>query len=217
MVALKNCKIQIPARFNDRGLAQVGTDTYIYGIFALILEDGSYTVCNVNSMFKISPSRILTVNIRDVAYFEFHFDAGDVVFVSTDLVKRDVLIYNVFDEIFFKGNVPWYLEYEDLGKIFDTSKSYAASNVGQNYETIELIASLVTRAADDRTKYYRTILESRGDLKAKPPAYIPLKSVFYAVTNTFNKLAGSYFSDGVVSALVNPSTTTSRIETLLRA
>ncbi len=217
LVTTKNCKIQVPVRFNDVNLAQVGADTYVYGIFALILEDGSYSVCNVNSMFKIVPSRILTVKVDDVDYYEFHFNAGEVVVASTDLVKRDVRIYNVLNEIFFNGNIPWYIGYEDLGKIFDTSKSYANSNVNQNLEVIELLASLVTRNPKDRTQCYRMSIRDREDLKTVAPAFIPLKSVFYAVTNTFNKLAGSYFNDGVVSALVNPSTQSTRIENLLKA
>ena len=217
LVCTVDCKIQVPVRFNNVGLAQVGADVYIYGIFAIILSDGNYSVCNVNSMFKISPDKILTTKLDDVEYYEFHFKAGEVVVVSTDLVKRDILIYNVFNEIFFNGNIPWYMEYEDLGKIFDTSKSFADSNVNQNLEVIELIAMLVTRSSKDRTKPYRTTVNSRDDLVKNKPVFIPLKSVFYAVTNTFNKLAGSYFHDGVVSALVNPSTQSTRIENVLKA
>lgn len=217
LICLKKCKIQIPMRFNNVGLAQVGADTYIYGIFVLILEDGNYAVCNVNSMFKIVPDKILTTKIEGSEYYEFHFNAGDVVSTNTDLVKRDTLIYNVFNEIFFNGNIPWYVEYEDLCKIFDTSKSFADSNVNQNLEVIELIASLISRDQRDRTKYHRRAIKTEEDAKSIKPAFIPLKSVFYAVTNTFSKLAGSYFNDGVVSALVNPSTQSTRIENILKA
>lgn len=217
LLCTSDCKIQIPVRFNNVGLAQVGADVYIYGIFALILPDGNYSVCNVNSLFKIVPDKILTVKLDGVDYYEFHFKAGDVVVASTDLVKRDTLIYNVFNEMLFNGNIPWYMEYEDLGKLFDTSMTFAASNVNQNLEVIELFAMLITRSSKDRTKPYRQTVNSRDDLVTNKPAFIPLKSVFYAVTNTFNKLAGSYFHDGVVSALVNPSTQSTRIENILKA
>lgn len=217
VVALENCRIQIPVRFSQREMAQVGADTYTYGMFSLILDSGEYAVCVVNSMMKIVPDRTTTVMIGDVPYYEFQFDAGSIVIANTDLVKRDVLIFNVFEELFIKGNIPWYIGYEDLGKIFDTARKYAGSNVAQNYEVMELIASLVARCPKDRVKYYRTCMTKYDDLTMNPAEYVPLMSVFYSVTNTVNKLAGSYFDDGIKSALVNPTTQVERIEELLRS
>lgn len=211
------CRIQVPTRFNDRGLAQVGIDNYIFGIFALILDDGTYTVCNVDAMMKISPFKVLTVTIKDVPYHEFHFEANSVIISNLNLVRRDVLIYNLLEEFIFNGNIPWYLGYEDVGKIFDTARQYADIGVDRNYEVLELIASMIARNPTDRTKYYRTFIEKPSDVFQSPPDYVPMKSVFYSATNTMNKLAGSYFNDGVVSALVNPTHETERLESLIRA
>ncbi len=210
------CKIQIPQRFAQRGLAQVGLETYVFGIYALILEDGQYAVSNINAMLKISPFKTLTVEINEVPYYEFYFEANSIVADTVHLVCRGDLIFNVFDEFIIKGNIPWFFEYEDLGKIFDTASYHAKTDVASNFEVIELIASMLARHRQNRTKYYRTVIESEKDLKTNPPAYVPLNSVFYAATNTLNKLAGSYFNDGIVSALVSPSTENERIETLLR-
>lgn len=216
IITLQDCKIQIPVRFVQKGLAQVGIDTYAYGIYAIILADGTYAVSSVTAMIKLKPNKILTTTIDDVLYYEFYFDAGSVVIDNTVLVKKDTSIYDVLDEFIFSGNIPWYINYEDLGKIFDSAKKYANSNVGQSYEISELLASLVARNPNDRTKYYRTFVEKYTDLITAPQSFVPLKSVFYSVTNTFNKLAGNYFNDGVVSALVNPSTKVERVENLLR-
>lgn len=210
------CRIQVPARFNDRGLAQVGIDNYVFGIFALIYDDGSYAVCNIDAMVKILPYKVLTVNIKDVPYHEFHFEANSVVIANLNLVKRDTLIYNLLEEFFFNGNIPWYLEYEDVGKIFDTSSVHAGINVNNNFEVLELLASMIARTPTDRTKYYRTFVEDVNDMVKTPPVFVPMKSVFYSATNTLNKLAGAYFNDGVVSALVQPTHEVERIEQLLR-
>ena len=64
--------------------------------------------------------------------------------------------------------------------------------------------------------YYRSVINNRSDLKKNPPVFIPLRSVVYGATNTTNKLAGSYFNEGVISALVSPSTRIEPIEELLR-
>lgn len=212
----KACKIQIPEHFVHRGLAEVGIDTYIYGIYALIFEDGIYAVSNINAMIRITPYKILTTKVNEVPYYEFYFEANSVVIPDLNLVRSNSLIYDIFDELVFHGKIPWFFNYEDVGNLFSTAKKHSDSDVAQSYETIELIASMLARQHNERTKYYRTSLQSEKD-KANPPDYVPLASVFYSATNTLNKLAGNYFADGLVSALVAPSKETERIESLLRA
>lgn len=211
------CRIQVPTRFNDRGLAHIGIENYIFGIFPIILDDGTYAVCNIDAMVKISPYKVLVVNIKDVPYHEFHFEANSVVIANLNLVKRDTLIYNLLEEFFFNGNIPWYLGYEDVGKVFDTASEHAGINVNSNFEVLELLTSMIARYKIDRTKYYRTSIDNGDDMVKNPPVFVPMKSVFYSATNTLNKLAGSYFNDGIVSALVQPTHEVERIEQLITA
>lgn len=211
------CRIQIPTRFHDRGLAHIDIDNYIFGIFPIILDDGTYAVCNIDAMVKILPYKVLTVNIKDVPYYEFHFEANSVVIANLNLVRRDTLVYNLLEEFVFNGNIPWYLDYEDVGKIFDTSSDYAGININNNYEVLELLASMISRDKKDRTKYYRTTLDTYDDMTKSPPVFVPMKSVFYSATNTMSKLAGNYYNDGVVSALVQPTHEVERLESLIRS
>lgn len=217
VVTSRECKIYIPSRFAERGLAEIGVDNYIIGIYAIVVDDKYYGVSNINAMIRIDPSYVLRVKLHGVEYFEFTFSPGSTVIMSTGLVKIDTLVYRIYDEIISKGRVPWYLDYNDLGKIFDTAKLHAGANIGQNSEVTELIVSMICRDKVDRNKYYRSTVLSADDIKTRPPAYIPLRSVIYAATNTTNKLAGSYFGTSVVSALVSPADRTERIEALLRS
>lgn len=212
----KNCKIQVPVRFSEVGLGEIGMTVFTYGLFALILDTGEYSVLNVNSILELNPYKITMVTIDDVEYHEFHFDAGQVVIKTSSLIQSNTLIYNVMDEFIFKGKIPWYVGYEDVGKLLDTAKYHADSDVGQNPEVMEFIASMITRSASDRTTYIRSVAETYEDFDVKNISYVPLKSVLYSVNNTVNKIAGSYFSEGVVSALVNPSHSTEQVERLLR-
>lgn len=216
LIAIKPVKIYIPSRFAERNLASVGVETYIVGIYGMVVEDTYYASSTVNAMISIEPTSIMKILINGDEYYEFSFDAGATVMTSTDLVQTETLCYRIYEEIIGKGRVPWYLGYTQLGKLFDTAKKHAGANIGENQEVTELIASLITRSMEDRTKYYRTEVVDLADLAARPPAFIPLRSVQYAATNTLNKLAGSYFQDGVVSALVSPADRTERIESLLR-
>lgn len=214
--ATKPTKIYIPVRFRERNLAFVGVKTYIVGIFAIVLEDKLMATHIMDAMVQIEPTSFKIVSIDDSDYYEFFFEPGAKVVVSTNIVRRDTLVYQIYNEIISKGRVPWYMNYLDLARIFDTARKYANANVGAQREVTELIVSLISRNETDRSKYYRTSVKDIGDVYKKPPAYVPLKSVLYAATNTLNKIAGSYMSDGLISALVNPSTRVENIERVLR-
>lgn len=215
LLTKKECRIYIPERFNERGLADIGKETYIIGIFALVY-DNEYTNLTINAMIKIIPYRTNKVSINGSVYYEFYFNANSLITDNLQLVKKDTIVYYIYDEFISKGKVPWYLDYNDLGGIFDTAKYHADANVGTNREIIELIISLIARNPKNKTLYYRTYVNSQSDVENNPPAIIPLKSVIYAATNTLNRIAGSYMSDGIISALNNPADRTERIENLLR-
>lgn len=212
--------IQAPVRFPEIGLGQIGVDTFEYGLIAIVLDDGpvkSYAVLNVNALLELNPYKMSIITVNDIDYHQLFFDTGDVVFKTLDLVQKDSIIFNVFDEMIFKGKVPWYVEYEDLGKLFDTSLKHTGSNFLQNPEVMEFIASMITRNKADRMKYVR---EGAEDIKAfalENIDYVPLKSVFYSVKSTVNKLTGSYFNDGVTGSLVMPTEKVDKIEKVLRS
>lgn len=216
VVCTQEVKIYIPARFTERDLAYVGMENHILGIYAIVVEDLYYGVSLINAMLNIDPTSMNRLKIEGDDYLEFVFAPGATVFKSTNLVKTDTIAYKIYDEMFSKGYIPWYVGYEELGRVFDSALYHAGANIGSNQEVTQLIASMVARDPTDRTKYYRTKIEKLSDLRTTPPVFIPLNSVEYSSTNTTNKLGGSYFSVGVVSALIDPTTRTERIEEILR-
>jgi len=217
LVTKKEVKIHIPSRFVDRGLAFVGLENYIVGIYAIILEDTYYGVSTVNAMINIDPTSTTRIKINGDQYFEFMFKPGSTVFKTLSLVKTDTVVYNIYDEIFSNGRIPWYMGYDDLGRIFDTASYHGGANVGSDKEVTELIASLVARDPADRTKYYRTKINTLEDMRANHPVYIGLCNVTYAATNTMNRLGGSYMGQGIVASLVNITERTERVEQILLA
>jgi hypothetical protein len=216
LVCVKPVKIYIPSRFAERDLAQISIETIIVGIYAIVTEDGFYGVSIVNAMCRIEPTSTIKVVINGDEYYEFSFDAGSTVAANVNLVRTDTLVYKIYDEIIAKGRVPWYLGYPELAKLFDTAKYHAGANIGTNHEVTELLVSMISRDPQDRTKYYRQTVQSMEEVSKRPPYFVPMRSVQYAATNTTNKLAGAYFKDGLVSALVQPAERVERIEDLLR-
>lgn len=217
LITTKECKIYVPQRFEQIGLASIGVETHIVGLYAIVFEDKYYGVCNVNTMMRIKPTATERIKIEGVEYFEFTFAAGSTIIPSMDLVKRDILVYYIYDEVISSGRVPWYLTYDDLGSIFDTAEEYAGANIGQNREITEMLVSLIARDKKDRAKFFRRDAVIGEEIRNIKPVFIPLSSVIHSATNTTNKLAGAYMQHGVVSALSNPATKVERIESLLRA
>lgn len=217
VITKTGCKIYIPIRYAERSLAYIANEIYILGIFAITVEDKYYGVSLINTMVPIEPVETNKISIDGDGYYEFVFAPGNTVFKTTNLVKTDALIYRIYDEFLAMGHIPWFIGYEELGKLFDSAKEFAGANVGTNPEVTQLIASILARDPKDRTKYYRTVVESPEDLLRKPPVFVPLKSVQYSATNTTTKLGGSYFQQGVISALIDPASRLEPIERLLLA
>ena len=216
VVAKKEIRIYIPTRFAERDLASIGIDTHIVGIYSITVDNAAYGVSLINAMIRIEPTSTMKVSLDEDEYYEFYFEPGATVFSSVDLVKNDILVYKIFDEIVSKGHAPYFLEYDDLGNLLATAKKHAGANIGMNPEVMELIASMVSRNQKNRLEYYRHTIQNRDELKTNPPLFVALRSVSDSATNTTNKLGGSYFEEGLTSALVNPTERVERIEDLLR-
>lgn len=209
------CKIQVPQRYLERHLASIGAEVYILGFFAIIMEQSYYGVNITDAMMRITPSSTETVEIDGTLYLEFSFDKGDKVFYTTELVKNDTLTYYIYDEHIAKGRIPWYFNYFDLAKIFDTAELHAGINLG-NRAVVDLITSTIARDSGNMNVLYRHVLNKPKDIETNPPTIVPFRSVIWNTSDTTSKLIGAHFSDSVTSALVNPSERVERIEELLR-
>lgn len=216
VVTAKPVRIYIPAHFAEHQLANLGGKTFISGIFMIAAEDFTYGVSTTNAMMEITPTNTVEVQFGDETYLEFLFEAGSTVFANRHLVKADMFIYSIYNVLLASGHIPWFLELEDLGKIFRSSYKHAGVHVGANDQIIEMIAASIARSAQDRTQYYRHVIQNKQDVKTNPPAFIPLRSVTYGATNTTAKLMGAYFDEGLVSAIMNPADQVEPIEELLR-
>lgn len=214
LVTEKGCNIYVPSRFVEHGLASLGAETYVIGIFTIVVGN-IYGSMMVNAMINIDPAETNRVLINDDEYLEFVFPPGSVVIPNLYLAKTDTLVYKIYDEIIAKAKVPVYLTYFDLAKIFDTARKHAGANVGFYKEVTELLISISARNNKEKTQYYRQVMVDMHDLITNPPYFASLKDVTLSATNTTNKLGGGYFRNGTVSAINSPSERTERLESFL--
>ena len=213
----KPLKIYVPERYTEKGLAEIGSETYIVGIFAMVVEDKHYAVSKINAMMRIKPTTISTVKFEGTSYLEFYFEPGSVVFATTSLIMSDTLVYNIFYNFISNGTVPWILSYEDVATLFASADRHAGVDLTRSHTILEMFAAAIARDPNQRTKYYRHTLDDTDKTPTEPVAYIALRNISLGATNTTARLGGSYWNDGLTSALANPSTRLEKVEQLLRS
>lgn len=216
LIALEPLKVYFPERFVERDLAKIEDVCYVLGFFAVVTEDNYYASSMVTAMMRMEPDRIGKAVIDDVPYIEFQFNKGSKFIASTDVVMNDNLPHRVYTELYSKARVPWYYDYDDIPAFFVNTRKYNGVRTADDPAIWEYIGAAMCRDPDDPTRYYRQRPTVRSDIKTKPPYYVALRNVSYGANNVVSKLSGSYFDDGVTSALTNPSDREERIETMLR-
>lgn len=216
VMTTKPCKVHIPVRFEEKDLASISNRVSTIGIIAIIVDDKYYAISVTPSYIRLEPTYVNKIKIGDVGYYELQFEEGSTVFTSTDLVKQDVLTYYIYNEIIAGGKVPWYLQYSDIIRLFDNSYKFTGAKVGANLAIMDMVACTICRDPKDVTKFYRHQYKNITQEVTDPPEILPLRNVSYGASNTTAKLLGSYFSDGMTSALIYPSERTEKIEEQLR-
>ena len=212
LIAKSNCKIYFPKKFEYKQVARIGSGNEALGFVGIVVEDKYYATLSVIAIMPFTPDETNEVEIDDISYYEMVFDKGSIICPNLKVVQQDTLCYKVYD-IFFKGCVPWYMDYEDMCNIFSTADEYANASIGNSPEAIALSVSLIARASADKKTYYRQVMEETKE----PPYWIQMKSVDFGATSTINKLGGNYFNDGVASSLIDQTDKIEKIEQILRA
>lgn len=215
VITQRGCKIHIPARYVDKNLATIGDETFILGIYAIVM-DGYYAFSKSACMIQIEPLGQTRVQVGDQEYLEFEFLPGSTVITNTEVVKEDTLMYYLFDYFIDGGRIPWFLDYAAYGTLFDDAVYFTGLKLGAHPAIMQMIISTTARNSKDRTQYYRQIIKTMDDLGTNIPTYVPYKSVLFGPKTTTAKLMGAYFDAGLVSALTNPSERGDKIESLLR-
>ena len=221
LVAKKETRIYIPLKYRTRNLASFGQTTRSVAIFPVVIGN-HYSVMKVCANIDLTPTSTRSVVINEEEFLELTFSAGSTIAKSLGLVQSAVLVYYISDHFYSKGDIPWFMNYNDLSELFDTCIKHAGTDLNVDPAILELIASSLARQAKDRTKYFRHLIKSQAEfehpemLPGGGIAYISLKNIELGATNTTAKLMGNYFNEGLSSALVTKTTRLEGVEDLLR-
>lgn len=200
--------IEFPAWYQDKGLYTNEAVHFIYGIFAIII-DNKYSVSLIPTVVGTQPVMIGEIDRGGEKYIQFFYAKGSKFLESTKTIMQPFLSYNFFDGYFMQAKVPWYIGYSDLATVMGNMADYGGSNLGENQTGNEMLVSFIGRTPKDKRVFYR------NDPKGMP-SFVDLMDVRYSSLTTVNKLAGNYFDESVVSALVHKETKPTTLENHVR-
>lgn len=132
-------------------------------------------------------------------------------------MQDEQLAYWIFDYYIALANVPWYMNYMDIVKLFDQDGYYMGSYLRPNSQIVDMLSGNIARDPNNGKQMYRVGIKNVDDVWKKMPQWVPLKNISLGSVDTYSKIMGSYFDDGVTSALVAESQTATPIEQVLRS
>lgn len=215
VVTTTGCKIYIPKHYASGKLGSVLENINCIGFFAMVIEDTYYAVNKTCANMTFSPASVNSVTVDESPYIEMVFEPGSLAIMGRELVVNKPQLFQIYDDIVAKGRTPWYMNYSDLGAIFDTALKHSGVNLRAPRSILEMMAASRARDPRDRSKYYRHMLTTQADIEKIKPDIIPLRSVAYGATSTTARLLGAHLNEGINSSLVNPSERLERVEELL--
>lgn len=216
LVTTKDLQIHIPARYHEKNLASSGNETYVVGHFAYVDTDGFYAVNRTNSMLRISPITQFKYNHEGEDFIVYEFPKGATVVENMDLIVNNDLPFDVFVFYIDQALVPWWLSYEDMGKLFENSAHYSEFRVGADVSIYEAMVATIARNPKNLNEYFRHTLKTAADAD-KPRGWVPFKSVIFGPRSPMAKLLGNYINQAIPSALVNEADQIDSVEKHLRS
>lgn len=204
----KALTIEFPKWYMTKGLYVNEETHYLYGIFAVIVGD-VYSVSLIPTVVTTLPIAVNEIERDGDVYIQLMYAAGSKVLESNKAIMQSFLAYDFFDGFFMQAKVPWFVEYEDLCILMNNTVSYGGTNLGVNQVNNELLCSFIARSSKDKREFFRVAPTGKA-------AFVDLMDVRYSSLSTVNKLAGNYFSESLVSALIQKETVPTTLEKHVR-
>lgn len=205
--------IYFPERYVEAKLATLGRICNILGIYIISNNKKEYSLINTSIFHNLVPSHISNIFINDDPFIDLFFKKDSVFIPDNRFIVTDSRLYDIFNEFIIKGNIPFFLNYNDISNIYANTNILNNNNIGDDTIGMEIVSSVITRYDKDYNVHYREVLDNKN-AKHK---FISLNDIIYAFDNTGSKLIGGYFNIGVPNAMVSPEKKTSLSTKLLRS
>lgn len=203
------CVVTILQKLENYECLSIKDTVTTLGVFDMEV-DGVLSGCFMAARVEMMPSEIETITVDGKGYVVLTFHKGDVFFKTTKCVVEDKLPFYVWLEYIKYGNVLKSMSYYEQAALFDRMRISSSMSFPVDHVVYETIFAHLSRDPNDFTVPYRNT-DMKGDFMR-----IQLSDVAHSARSTSGRIVGSYFKDGVNSALNSPSEASSPVEDLLR-
>jgi len=216
ILTTKDLYIVLPTKFIDRGLTSLGTTTITTGIFAIIDPDtNKYSLSAIPSKVTITPSEIDYITIDDKPYVAMLIEKNNPLIDFKLLIKDTSAAYEIFELFYIQANIPFFIEYYDLDKIFNNLLYYTGSKAGNNLLVYEILTSIIARDKSNLKNSFR-LKANDETIKKKEYLFRGLKDINNVVSSVISKIIGSYFKQGLTSSMTLDNKEVTTLEHALR-
>lgn len=200
----------VPLRYELYGGIELGDQVKVIGVFDIIANNTTLFGLNIPAMIFMEPTEIDYVTKDGTKYLVLKFNRGDRFIVNTCVIQDPNLAYVLYMETLTLGQLPEFVDYDYLGKLFDEVPGTAGVKLVEDHCIIETVVAQQCRDPNNPQVQYRYT-----DKKV-PPLIIPQRAVPHGAISTTAKIAGAWTRDGLTAAIVHPNEMSSPIEDLFR-
>jgi len=209
----KNLYIIFPEKFVDKNMSVLGDTCFVLGVVAIMDDDKNYSTSIIPTRVKVQPSEISTVLIDEIPHTVLHIDANSDLISDINLIKDLDVVHDIYELFLIQGKIPWYLDENDIHKVFGNASKYTGSKVSNSLLTFEMLVATIARVESDPKIELRIALNKNQKPKA---FYLGLSDVWYMTSSTISKLARASMKLGVVSSVLNKEDEISSLERVIR-
>lgn len=202
LVTTTGCKISIPVGYTSKGLAIIGSEVSILGVFVIFNDKLQYGVSMATTMVTLGPCIVETVDVDGDPHYVFTFDAGGEVFTTTSLVKDKKPVNLILDYFNDYGHSPWFLSLLLQSELLRDTQYWNGFKVGGGQVVYDMMVAMLARDPKNIKTQYRHVLKSENDIHERP-ILLPSRDIGENTTSNLARLNGSELKVGIKAGLLS--------------
>ena len=209
--ALEDIIVLSPVRYMKLGFLTMGTTVKTLSVMAIIdAKTKQYRTYTFPSIISFQPYRTETLTIEGEEFYGFHFRKGDV-FASRTVVQSPDVVKPLIEDLLIKGNIQFYINYEDCREIFYNFAHYAGSKVAKDEVIMSVLIANLARTKADTEKPYRL-----ANPKTETLNWIGINNVGLSRRDGFSQMTGAYMKEGLTGAALRAADAPTEIEEIMK-
>lgn len=204
-------EVFIPTRYDRyEGCLVVENTVSTLGIFSMLINGKIKKLFYLPAIIGMDYTDNELISIDDNEYMKLTLLKGDRFMISSEVICNKSLGFILFYEFIQMGNYPDGITYDNIGSMLEPLTRLSGLSFGADNAVVEALFSQLSRDKDDIGQLYRLT-----NMKKKEQI-VPMRDIAHAARSTTGRLIGNYLDSTMDSVIVNPSTSSSEIENILR-